>query len=113
MGMTAIDKIEPGMVLAAEAKDRNGKILLNAGAAITEKHLRIFKMWGVHELDIEGVDQAQLAAETLSQIDPAALAEAEERARALFVHCDSANPVVQELLRLCTLRLAGAGKGEA
>jgi hypothetical protein len=54
MGVISLDAIKPGMILAGDVKDRNSRALLSTGAEITEKHLRIFKMWGILEAHIQG-----------------------------------------------------------
>jgi len=106
MGVINIDDIQPGMVLAAPVTDRRGRVLLGAGCEITEKQLRILRMWGVIEADIQGVERAEVAAKAVTDLDPALLERAETGARRLFAHMDLSHPAVQELFRLCTLRLA-------
>ena len=100
MGVINIADIRADMVLAADVKDRQGRVLLKEGEAITEKHLKIFKMWGVTDLDIRGVDQAVIEARAAEEIDPALLEAAERVARDKFRHADANDPVVRELIRL-------------
>ncbi len=45
--------IHPGMIVKNDVKDRNGRILLPQNSSIEEKHIRVFKMWGIFEVDIE------------------------------------------------------------
>jgi len=80
MGVINLEDLESGMVLAADAKARNGRVLLNAGSVLTEKHLHIFKAWGVTEADIQGVSRQDVAATAEAQADPRAL----ERAQAVL-----------------------------
>jgi hypothetical protein len=49
-----IDEIKPGMILAHPVKNNQGVLLLDAGAKITKKNIRIFKSWGVAEVTIKG-----------------------------------------------------------
>jgi hypothetical protein len=49
-----IDDIKPGMILAQPVRNRQGILLLEAGARITGKNIRIFKSWGVNEIAIKG-----------------------------------------------------------
>jgi hypothetical protein len=106
MGQINIDDIRPGMVLAASVTDPRGRVLLAPGCEITEKHLRILRMWGVTEADIEGVEKTDAVALALTEIDPDTLRRADAAARERLAMMDPAHPAVQELLRQCTLRLA-------
>ncbi|HTX99613.1 MAG TPA: hypothetical protein VMG09_06305 [Bacteroidota bacterium] len=106
MAIINIENITPGMVLASDVKDRAGRILLAAGKEVNEKSLRIFKMWGVTDADILGVEQEEIAARAASAIRPEVYRDAEQRARELFRHCDVEHLVVKELIRLVALRLA-------
>ncbi len=103
MGVISLDAIKPGMILASDIKDRNGRVLLSAGAEITEKHLRIFKIWGILEAHIQGEEQEDVHPKTASEIDPDLLREAESRTAELFCHNDLAHPFIRELFRLITL----------
>jgi len=113
VGTINIENIEPGMVLAGDAKARNGRVLLRAGKTITEKHIETFKAWGVTEADVEGITKEDLAASAAAQADPKLFEKAERMTRARFRHTDPNHPFVDELQRLCTFRalkmLNGAG----
>ena len=104
MGKINLSDIQPGMKLAADVKDRAGRLLLGAGSEITEKHLKVFKIWGVTEADIEGVEKEEIVAQATAQLDPVLLAEAEQKAKQLFRHTDQTHPFIEELFRLTTLR---------
>ena len=49
-----IEDIKPGMILAQPVRNRQGVLLLEAGARITGKSIRIFKSWGVNEIAVKG-----------------------------------------------------------
>ena len=112
MGVINIDNIEPGMVLAMDVKDRAGRILMAAGNEVTEKHLRIFRMWGVTEADVQGVEMDDVTAKATMAVDPEQLRRANDRMQALFVHANTENPFMKELLRLATLRAASQPEGD-
>ncbi len=48
------DDLKSGMILAKSVRNLQGLLLLNAGARLTAKNIRILKSWGVSELFIEG-----------------------------------------------------------
>lgn len=49
-----IDQIKPGMVLAAAVHNHQKVLLLDSGRKISEKHIRVFKSWGVTEVQVRG-----------------------------------------------------------
>ena len=49
-----IDDLKPGMILARPVRNHQGVLLLDAGAKITKKNIRIFKSWGVNEIPVKG-----------------------------------------------------------
>ena len=46
--------LKPGMILEQAVKNHQGVLLLEAGARITKKNVRIFKSWGVTEVFVKG-----------------------------------------------------------
>jgi hypothetical protein len=114
VGLINLEDLQVGMVLAADAAARNGRVLLRAGTTITEKHLHIFRAWGVTEADVEGVTRQDVVAEAQAQIDPQALERAQSLVRERFRHANAAHPFMAELRRLCLLRIVKAiGKAGA
>jgi hypothetical protein len=106
MGKLNLAQIQPEMVLAADVLDRNGRVLLKAGLAISEKHLKILQQWGVTEADIKDVSREDVNSLALQELDPEAHARAEAHYRELFRCTPLDNPIVQEMFRLSVLRAA-------
>lgn len=104
MGKVAIENIETGMVLASDVLDRSGRMLLGAGAELTQKHLVIFRTWGVLEADIEGIGSDSTADAIPADVDPLQLAAAEGALAPLFKNCNCSHPAIIELIRLAALR---------
>lgn len=104
MGKVAIDTIETGMVLAADVHDRSGRMLLGAGAELTQKHLVIFRTWGVLEADIVGLGTDEESDQIPDDVDPLELAAAEQALVPLFRHANRSHPAIAELMRLAALR---------
>ena len=50
-----IDDIKPGMILAHPVRNHQGVLLLEAGARVSKKNIRIFKSWGVLEVTVKGI----------------------------------------------------------
>lgn len=104
MGVININNLEPGMILGANVLDRNGRVLLGSGQELTAKHIRVFKMWGVTEANVAGVEEQEIAAREAADIDPALLQEAEEQVQELFLRAGQEHPAMKELARLAVLR---------
>ena len=49
-----LENLRPGMILAEPVYNFQGVLLLDAGAKLTEKSIRIFKSWGVVRVSVEG-----------------------------------------------------------
>jgi len=54
MGIVRTPQLEPGMTLAEDVRDVNGRLLLNKGSRLEQSHIRIFKIWGITEVNILG-----------------------------------------------------------
>lgn len=103
MGIIAIENIETGMVLASDVRDRSGRMLLGSGVELTQKHLVVFRTWGVLEADIAG-QGSETADQIPSDVDPLELAAAKEALVPLFRHTNRNHPAIIELMRLAALR---------
>ncbi|WP_282002090.1 hypothetical protein [Geotalea uraniireducens] len=108
--MVPIDQLAAGMVLANDVRDRTGRLLLGTGAALADKHLYIFRTWGVVEADIAGSDDTARDAALPAALDPLALSAAEADLLPLFRHADLNQPAMRELLRLAVERKACHGQ---
>jgi len=102
MGKLNLDDIKPGMKLEKDVQERSGRVLLKAGTEITERHLNIFRTWGVTEADIESMSRE--GAQAARELDPEALQAAEAFLDPLFAHTDSNHAAVRELKQVCVLR---------
>ncbi|MFQ5443371.1 MAG: hypothetical protein ACE5EK_02020, partial [Nitrospinales bacterium] len=51
---TKLKSVKAVMVVEIDVKDLTGRVLLTSGNAILEKHIKIFKSWGITEVFIKG-----------------------------------------------------------
>jgi len=105
MGIINLEDIQIDMILASDIKERSGRVLLAEGSKISEKHLRVFKMWGITEADIKGIEKEELAANVIAHLDQNLFREVETQTRERFCHVDMEHSFSKELFRLLTLRL--------
>ncbi len=108
MALIPTDKLESGMVLAADVNNRLGRLMLQAGTQIETKHIRILKAWGVTEVETEGEGKGDS-----EELDSAVLEQASDEVRDLFSHTDLEHPAVAELYRLKVKRVAERREAEA
>ena len=99
-----LGKLEAGMVLSQNVKDRSGRVLVTAGQKITEKHLAIFKDWGVTDVAIESPEGKTETIASAGNFDPATVEKVERIMKDMFRHADLRHPAVRELFNLCVAR---------
>lgn len=99
-----LDDARPGMVLAADVKDRRGRLLLTAGREVTVHALRIFKIWGVTEVEVVGCEPPAAADD--GPADLVRLEAARAHLAECFRYADRAHPAIVELFDLAARRLA-------
>lgn len=109
------EDLAPGMVLAEEVRDQQGRLLMPAGTELTERHLRAFQLWGIRSVRVFGAGGSQ--GDPVPELTPAQLAEGEAIVRARFQLHDLRHPLIAELLRLAgrreAVRLAAEARGHA
>ncbi len=111
MGVINLEDLKPDMLLADDVQALNGRVLLRSGSRITEKHIGIFKAWGVTEADISGVSKDDIDDSTAEEIDPKVLSLAREAAERRFRLAGTAHPLLEELFRISTFRTAQRQRG--
>jgi HD-like signal output (HDOD) protein len=98
MNAVLTDKLIPGQILAEEVRDINGRLLLGKGNQIQSNHIRIFKIWGISEVNVAG------AASCKEEFDPELDLELVEKARGSMTiicrHVDLEHPAMKEIYKL-------------
>jgi len=95
MTTVRIKKLKPGMVLADDVYDIKGRLLMSRGKPIGTDHIRIFKIWGIPQVDIAGAPDDEEAAP--APLDPAWLEAARQEAEQLFALADRDHPAIKEI----------------
>jgi len=104
MGLVHIDNLEEGMLLAADAHDRNGRLLLTQGTELTSRHIRMFMTWGIQQVDILD-HEAPLAQTAVGEdIQPELMQQAENELTQYFRKINMTHPAMSELFRQCLIR---------
>lgn len=100
MPTISTNDLRPGMVLSSDAVHSNGRVLLRNGATLEEKHIKMFKTWGLVNAAIEGVTREQVESEALNNLNPAILEAVRDELSSQFRHADLSHPMISELHRL-------------
>ena len=103
MGRVSVRSLKEGMVLEAPLRTPEGRVILGAGAALTDKHIRMFKIWGVTDAEVEGFEDESLRAEEALKSEQLA------RAAALVARWASPpgeDPFLREVTRIATEEMA-------
>ncbi|MBF0589219.1 MAG: hypothetical protein HQL53_08830 [Magnetococcales bacterium] len=105
MPVYRLSDITPGMTLAQDVRDLSGRLLLAADSEITDKHLRIFRTWGISEADVlpQQSDSPLVAVELDNAGTESNLASGSDELKELFRHCDHNHPFIKELLQFAQL----------
>lgn len=114
MEKTSTHKLVPGMILARDVKDQTGRLLAPSGQEVTEKLIRIFKIWGVGDIHVQASDDPDASVEA-EPVSDEILRKAEEIAEYRFQFNDLNDPFVAELFRISVMKKARqlmAGSGE-
>lgn len=108
MEYVTLDQIQTGMVVEENVVDKSGRMLLPAGKEITEKHLKVFKTWGVTHVAVGGGEsketENELVQHHLDDPESPLLAEAKEAIEHVFSLNRSPSEPVKALKTLCTER---------
>ncbi len=98
MFAVSTDKLKSGKILAEEVRDINGRLLLARGNEIGDNHIRIFKIWGVSEVTVEG--PARSSDKFDLKVNPEMFEQVSETVKVLFQHTDLEHPIVKKIFNL-------------
>lgn len=96
-----LEEIVPGMVLGAPILNRYGQTLLASGIVINEKHLLMFKTWGIKHITIEGELEKSDEVSEISE-DLMNLAKSHLKKRLLW---EPACPIEEDLISAAVERI--------
>lgn len=106
MAVSGIQNLQPQMILAADVQNRYGRLIAQKGTVLTEKLIRVFKIWGVVEVDVHGngdVKRNSLKEPEAPPVPEESAAVVEKR----FIHTDRSHPAVRALMEIALRRNGG------
>ncbi len=96
MPKLTLDDVKTGMVVAEAIKGSKGQPLFAKGVELTDKHLRILKIWGINSVIVEGDENEELGSNNLP---PELLEQIEDEMKPRFQHTNRDHPVVEFLFK--------------
>ena len=102
MKHVGIEDLKPGAILEQPVKNHQGVLLLEAGARITKKNIRIFKSWGVTEVTVKG--QVPRETDSAGQPEPRINASEEMQLKEKFTDVLD-DPVMVEIFNAASREL--------
>ena len=102
MGRINVDNLEKDMLLNEDVKSGN-QILLAKGVKITNKHINIFKSWGINSVDISGACEEELIKIKLNSLSPEERKNLEKNLKEKFLHVDMGFRPAKALFDGCLL----------
>lgn len=99
MATLRLENVQPGQLLRKSVRDLSGRLLLGQGEPIQLKHIRIFRTWGVTEVEVEDGDANDPGgiSNDFFTNHPALWDSAQTLARDFFLHNDLAHPLIREM----------------
>lgn len=102
MAWVTVDRAKPGMTLASPVTDRMGRLLIPAGADLSDRHVGALATWGVDQIEIESDE----APEPEVEISPEIEAQARWQVRGTFRHAGEEHEFIDALVELAVARRA-------
>jgi HD-like signal output (HDOD) protein len=107
MGTVRTTQLKLGMVLADDVRDVKGRLLLTKGKPIGPDHIRIFKIWGIPQVQILGA-QGETEAPAAPPVDPGRLEAVRKETEFVFRYTDRDHPAIREIFSLAVNHRAAA-----
>jgi len=98
MGLVHVDKLTEGLVLCEDVRDVSSRLLLSKGMQLKPEHQRIFKIWGVTEVMVEG-DQDKDEGPDID-VDPEVVKRVTALMEQQYQHVNRDHPALKELFWL-------------
>ncbi|MFO8033279.1 MAG: HDOD domain-containing protein [Desulfohalobiaceae bacterium] len=103
----ATQNLQPGMVTRQDIKDKNGRLILPENTSIEAKHLRMLKMWGIYEADIQQAEGDEAPPQTrASSVSTEQLKAAGRIISPRYAQTNTEHPCIKAIFKQHALTLA-------
>jgi len=110
MGIVHVDNLKAGLILCEDVRDVSSRLLLSKGMRVKPEHQRIFKIWGISEVMVEGNQESKVPPE--ADVDPEVAGRVRAKMKHLFQHVDCGHPAMKELFRISVEYRSRRARGE-
>jgi hypothetical protein len=101
MGLIPIQKLTEGMVITLDVKDTFGRILINGGQQLRNRHIEILRSHHIEEIQIDGLAITDL--NDLEEFNPKVYHIAVQELTSLFILTDCSWEIMKEIHRCAIL----------
>lgn len=112
MARKSVAELETGWVLSKDVIDMNGRVLLRAGMALTDKTIRVMQIWGVTEVEIDLDAESEEGHAKSIEMTEAETKSVDERIARLYAHCDKSQALIAQLMEHSRLRILSEIRNE-
>jgi len=102
MGKISVSELSEGMVLEEDVKS-GSQILLAKGVALSEKHINVFKSWGINSVEIVGIDEKDLSNKKIAKISSKARKQLDQELKEKFSHVEMQFYPAEVLYKACLI----------
>lgn len=92
------------MEVAADVNNLNGALMVAQGTVLTERHLRILKMWGIESIEIAGGEDEPTPEQIERAYPPELLRVAQSQVDQRLKHVGVNNKTIAKIRQLAILR---------
>ncbi|MBR9982831.1 MAG: hypothetical protein KFF50_17495, partial [Desulfatitalea sp.] len=97
MQLVATDQLKDGVTLGEDVRDINGRLLLTKGKSIDVDQIRLLKIWGVPEVQIQETYQAVVSENCEREIQK--LIKIEQTVETVFQNLDTHHPAIHRIYK--------------
>ncbi|MCP4746999.1 MAG: HDOD domain-containing protein [Desulfobacteraceae bacterium] len=101
MALIKVADLSQGMILSKDVADSQDQLLIKKGQEILEQHIRVLKMRGIFEVDVN-MNESENPDDPLNA-DPKVVKAVTHQVGAKFKNLDLKHPVIREIARLSML----------
>ncbi len=106
MAKISTQNVQPGMIVKKDIKDKNGRLLLPQNSQLEEKHIRILKIWGIYEVDIDQAEEEEEKNLQSSNLTVQDIKYASKIIRPKYANTNTNHPCIREIFKQNALLIA-------
>jgi putative nucleotidyltransferase with HDIG domain len=95
LSSVSVENLEEGLILSEDVIDTFGRLIHTKGRRIEANHIRLFKIWGISEVQVQGAPVAVLPEQDSKDLEK--LHNAEQTVKMILQNMDVAHPAINEI----------------